>query len=331
MKKYGLILFAILILSACSPQPVQIDRNILYTQAAKTVFVQMTAASALTPSATATFTPVPTATITLTPVPSPTSIPPTPTWVAVQAGKVVAPIFLYTRIAGSRDDDPNYKWNSNVNIPPDAFRAQLQILKTNGYNSMTISQLTDAVRSGGQIPPNPFVVTFDNGSISTYTQGFKIMKEFGYVGTVYVVVGQMIGGGGMMSLDQMKEMLAAGWEFGSKGMTGIDLTKNHEAVGYEVASSRTELGKKLGLEIKSFSFPFGAMDDIINGGRVQTWGYQSAAGLGRSSDINSGNLFYLPRYEINKDMKYADFAALLPTPPAWIPTEVPVPTVEPTK
>ena len=206
----------------------------------------------------------------------------------------------------------------------------MELLNKNGYSSMTVTQLSDAVRKGGVIPPHPFVVTFDNSSISTYKLGYKIMKQYGFVGTVYVVVGQ-IGGGGNMTLDQMKEMVADGWEFGSKGMTGIDLTKNHESAGYEVSNSRTELGNKLGVEVKTFSYPGGATDDMINGARISQWGYQSAAGLGRSSDINSGVLYYLPRYELKKDMKIADFTAFLPAVPTWIPTEIPTPTVEPTK
>ena len=196
---------------------------------------------------------------------------------------------------------------------------------------MTVSQLVDAVNKGGQIPAHPFVATFDNASISTYTQAYKIMKEFGFVGTVYTVVGQIDGGAAMMSTDQMKEMVAAGWEFGSKGMTGIDLTKNHEAAGYEVATSRSELSTKLGVEVKTFSYPFGAIDDVINGSRISQWGYQSAAGLGNSSEINSGNLFFLPRYVIQKDMKYTDFASFLPAPATWIPTEIPAPTATPAK
>jgi peptidoglycan/xylan/chitin deacetylase (PgdA/CDA1 family) len=330
MKKYALGLLILIILVGCSPQSATPDRNMLYTQAAQTVFVQMTQASALTPSATATLTPIPTATITLTPVPSPTPVPPTPTWAAVQAGKVVAPVLLYYRIAGTTHDDPNYKWNSSVNIAPDNFKIQMQVLKTAGYGTMTVTQLADTVRKGGTIPPNPIVITFDTAAISTYTQAFQIMKQYGYVGTVYTVVGQ-IGGGGMMSLDQMKEMVAAGWEFGSKGMTGIDVVKNHDQAGYEISTSRVELGKKLGVEVKSYSYPGGAMDSIVNGSRVSGWGYQSAVGLGRSADINNGNLFYLPRYEIQKDMKITDYASILPVPPTWIPTEIPTPTVEPTK
>ena len=155
------------------------------------------------------------------------------------------------------------------------------------------------------------------------------MKQFGYVGTVYAVVGQ-IGGGGMMSLVQMKEMVAAGWEFGSKGMTGIDVVKNHDQAGYEISTSRVELGKLLNVEIKSFSYPGGAMDDIVNGARVSAWGYQSAVGLGRSADIENGILYYLPRYEIPKDMKITDFAAYLPVAPVWIPTDIPTATVVPT-
>ena len=330
MKKLIPALLIAFILIGCSPKKAtKVDSHLLYTQAAQTVFVKMTAASVLTPSVTTTFTPVPTATTTLTPVPSPTQIPATPTWLAMQPGKISAPIFLYYRIAGSAQDDPNYQWDSMYYIPPATFQTQLQMLKSAGYSSMTVAQLANAVRKGGNVPPKPFVITFDSAAVSIYTKAFPIMKELGYVGTVYAVVTQ-IDGGGMMTLNQIKELIAAGWEIGTKGMTAVNVIQNPDQAGYEISTSRTELTKKIGVEVTSYTYPGGITNDIINGNRISGWGFLSAVGIGRSSDINSNNLFYLPRYEMRKDTNYTTFASYLPVAPTWIPTEIPTATTVPT-
>jgi peptidoglycan/xylan/chitin deacetylase (PgdA/CDA1 family) len=323
MKKIFSILMTVvfLTLSACSAiQKTPVDENAIYTVAAKTVSVQLTSVAALTPSATLTSTPKPTLTPTLTPIPSATPLPPTPTWAPIAAGKVAAPIFLYYRVAGNTDDDPNYQWDGQYYISPNVFRQRLEVLKKAGYNSVTISQLVDVVRNGGTLPPHPFVMTFEAASISLYKVAYPIMKEFGYVGTVYAIVSQ-IDGKGMASTEQLKEMIASGWEVGSKGMTGIDLSSHHDQAGYEISTSRIELGKKLGVEVKTYSYT-GAMDSIINGARVSQWGYQSAVGVGKSYDITDGLLYYLPRYEMRNDLLIADFANLLPQVPANLPTQV---------
>lgn len=330
MKKFiPILLFIAALLAGCSTKKAKVDTNLLYTQAAQTVFVKMTQASVLTPSATATFTPAPTATITLTPIPSPTQIPPTPTWMAMEPGKITAPIFLYYRIAANVQDDPNYQWDSMYYIPPATFKTQLEMLKAAGYSSMTVSQLSNAVRKGGNVPPKPFVITFDSAAVSVYTKAYPIMKDLGYVGTVYAVVSQ-IDGGGMMTLKQIKDLIAAGWEFGTKGMTAVNVIQYPDQAGYEISTSRTELAKKLETDVTSYTYPGGITNDIINGNRISGWGFESAVGLGRSNEISSENLFYLPRYEMRKDTSYITFASYLPETPAWIPTEIPTATTVPT-
>ena len=326
MKKslFVILIISIVALTGCvGPQSQKKNTNELYTQVAGTVSVQLTEVAALTPSPTSTNTPEPTPTPTLTPIPSPTPLPPTPTWAPIAAGRVTAPILLYYRIAGSVDEDPNYQWESTANMSPSIFRQQLEVLKNAGYNTVTVSQLVDVVRDGGVLPPNPIVITFEGAPVSLYTQAYPIMKQFGFVGTVYAVVSQ-IDGKAMTTSAQLKEMIAAGWEVGSKGMTGIDLSANHEQAGYEISTSRIELGKLLGVEIKTYSYPGGALDDIISGARVSGWGYMSAAGLGKRSDITSGDIYYLPRYEIGRDMAISDFAGILPVKPATLPTQVTV-------
>ncbi|MCE1255452.1 MAG: polysaccharide deacetylase family protein, partial [Anaerolineae bacterium] len=137
------------------------------------------------------------------------------------------------------------------------------------------------------------------------------------------VVGQ-IDGKAMCTSPQLKELVAAGWEIGSKGMTGVDLTANPDSAGYEISTSRTELGKILGVEVKTYSYPGGVISDIINGVRVSGWGYLSAAGLGKRTDITTNDIYYLPRYEIFRDTTVDAFAGILPVKPSVLPTQVTV-------
>ncbi|MCE1252866.1 MAG: hypothetical protein LWX83_04865, partial [Anaerolineae bacterium] len=188
MKKslFVVLIISIVALTAClGPQSTKKNTMELYTQAAGTVSVQLTQVAALTPSPTFTNTPEPTPTPTLTPIPSPTPLPPTPTWAPIAAGRVTAPILLYYRIAGSVDEDPNYQWESPANMSPSIFRQQLDVLKSAGYNTVTVSQLAEVIRNGGVLPPNPVVITFEGAPISLCTQAFPIMKEYGFIGTVY--------------------------------------------------------------------------------------------------------------------------------------------------
>lgn len=324
MKKAFLLVIGLLILlMACSPsQEKTLGPNEIYTLAAKTVFVQMTQAAALTPSATPTPTLAPTLTPTIPPPPTNTPIPPTPTWTFNQAGKVTAPILLYNRIEDNNTDDANYHWESKINIPSDLFRQQMEILKTNGYTPIPISLLAKAVREGANLPDRPVVITFDVGAVGIYKKAFPIMKEFGFVGNLYITTNQL-DAGWMITTSEVKELVAAGWEIGSKGYTGIDLTSNHTKLSDEIALSRTTLEQKIGASVVSFSYPYGKIDDVV-GPRVADWGYSSAVGIFNTSEHTMNTIYYLARYEIRKDMTSEDFAAILPWKPEILPTTVPV-------
>jgi peptidoglycan/xylan/chitin deacetylase (PgdA/CDA1 family) len=318
MKKIILLVIVVSIgLVSCTPKSGPVDPYEIYTQAASTILAKMTENAVLTPSATITPSPEPTATASLTPIPSPTVPLPTPTWISYQPGKVTAPILLYNRIAGSTADDANYQWDSTAYIPPELFKLQMQILKDNGFQTITIAQLAKTIRNGGVLPPKPVVVTFDIGAVGVYTKAFPIMKELGFVGTVYLVANQ-VDAGWMLSAPQVKELIAAGWEIGSKGLNGnVDLTVDNTQISDEVARSKQVLEEKFGVPVKSFSYPFAKLDEMITT-RVAEWGYDDAVGVGRSFDHSANSLYYLMRSEIKKDQALVDFGAMLPFQPVIV-------------
>ncbi len=113
-----------------------------------------------TPTPSATFTPIPTE----TPIPTATVIP-TPTWETAGPGEVVAPILMY------HDVDPEKTTGIfSYNIHPETFAAQMQLLADLGYHTITARQLVAAIREGVPLPPNPIVITFDDGYLNVYEQ-----------------------------------------------------------------------------------------------------------------------------------------------------------------
>jgi len=268
-------------------------------------FATQTPTPTITPTPTATFTASPTPTLTLTPTVTPTWLPTataTPMWVVKGPGSIICPILLYHHIQTPDVSNEYY-------VTPEDFRAQMQALKDWGYTTIPISLLITAINEGAPMPEKPVVISFDDGDISVYTTAYPIMKEFGFVGVNYLV-GNRLESDGFMHVEQIKELMAAGWEVGSHSMTHTDLTQSPD-VGWELAQSKADLKKALGVKILSFAYPFGSKsEDIIN---KVSQNYVAGVGLGVYVEQTLGNIYYLWRRPIPYGIDMATFASYLPS------------------
>ncbi len=317
MKYIALIalLIGILILAGCNPSGITpVQQTAIADSIIQQIEVKQTAVVlALTP----TITPTPTATATATPTALPT---PTATWVSIpKQAKIIAPILLYHHIRET-------KIYGRYDISPDVFAAQMHLLKDWGYTSITISQLADTIRRGGQLPEKPVVITFDDGDLDVYQNAYPVMKELGFVGTFYIVANR-IGSEDFVDVPEITAMASNGWEIGSHSYSHLDLVKNYGSIEFEAAGSRQRLMDKLKVPINSFAYPFGAFEDNV-GRKVSGYGYTNAVGLGTSYIHNLYTLFYLSRMEIQGDWVEPDgeydmtrFAKILP----WSPVSTPIP------
>jgi peptidoglycan/xylan/chitin deacetylase (PgdA/CDA1 family) len=286
------------------------DANMIYTQAAQTVQVQITKVFLMTPSATVTITPEPTA--TETPTPLPTAVPTEP-WASVPAGNIKAPILLYTHITDDKKDNPYYQNDSKLDIPSDVFRKQMEAFKNAGYETITVSNLIETIYNGGELPPKPLLITFDGSTTGIYKKAFPILKELGYIANVYLLAGRMEGGG-VITVEQAKELADAGWEIGSKGMYGgINLVNDYGKTSQEAGLSKSTLEENLGFPINIFSYPYGAMDEQL-ARKVSQYGYRGAVGLGKSVEHGLNSIFYLSRLEITTETTLDELNALIPWP-----------------
>jgi len=251
-----------------------------------------------------------TATSTFTPSPIPTA-----SWVRQGPGSVSVPILLYHQIAES-------KTNSRYYTSPEKFDAEMKLLYNWGYSTITLEQMVKAIEEGADLPSQPVLLTFDDGDLNVYTTALPIMQKYGFTGVLYVVA-NYVGAPGYMDIDQLKEMIAAGWEVGSHSMNHLDLsTLEGKRQRYEIVESREILEAELGVPVLSFAYPYGLSNSSIVD-YAQFGGYTTGMSLGSSNTHGPNNLFLLQRHDVRGTWDLRQFAALLP----WQGDPVLLPTI----
>ncbi len=283
----------------------------LLAQPVPTAMIESTWTLSPLPSATETATPtqtfIPTETPTVTPTFTDTStltLTLEPQWYLQGPGDVVVPILLYHHIDTSPSDNAYY-------IPPLEFEKQMYILREWGYTTISVEMLVTAIKQGAMLPPKPIILTFDDGTKSTFTHALPIMQKYSFTGTSYIVYNYIGVNNNYMDVAQIRALAAAGWEIGSHSISHIDLTQHLERERDEIVDSRHKLEALLNVPIGSFAYPFGAYDRS-SVDYAHFAGYHAAMGLGLQTLQSDKNLFYLYRMEINRNIDLMAFASLLP-------------------
>jgi len=255
----------------------------------------------IAPTFTATPTVVPTETPTLMPTATnePTATP-TQVLVMVGPGPIHCPILLYHRIVPGQGDNP-------YNLTPEDFGSQMRYLSENGYSTISIEQLRDAIVNGAELPEKPIVISFDDGDISVYKNAFPVMQKYGFTGVAYLVT-TYLETEGYMKVRQVKELIRAGWEIGSHSARHQDVSKT-EYLDTEIVGSKADLEKLLDIKVRSFAYPFGAYSPTSMK-KVSEW-YSNAVGLGVPTIQKESNLYYLWRRPVDNGTTLDQFIEFL--------------------
>lgn len=169
------------------------------------------------------------------------------------------PILEYHMI----NDTPNIDAKS-YNVSPSDFKAQLDYLQQNGYNTITMQEFVLAREGKFNLPDNPIILTFDDGYADNYEVMMPILRAHNMKAVVYVIANEL-GKPGYLTIEQLREMQGRGIEIGSH-------TANHRPL---IGLSQKELFHEIGdskifiewsgiNEAGSLSYPNGLYsDDII--------------------------------------------------------------------
>lgn len=252
----------------------------------------------------------PGATVTPTATVPPT---PTPTLLPVPDGvfrTLKVPILMYHYVSElpPRAD----RVRRDLTVSPTDFRAQLAWLRDNGYTTVSLRELFDALAAGVPLPEKPVVLTFDDGYADNYTNAFPLLLEFGMRGTFFVLTDLVEERNrDYMTWEQLVEMQQAGMEIGSHTRDHPRLPGKPPAfIVSEVQGSADRLAERLGQPPTAFSYPHGRYDlGVIH--LVHEAGYRVAVTTEQGTTHTTGNLLTLKRVRIHGGYGPSDLARIL--------------------
>lgn len=236
-----------------------------------------------------------------TPTPAPTPEPtpePTPTPIDLNAEVLV---FCYHRF----EDRPK----DSLAIKPEEFEAQMQALKDQGIEVISMEDFLAWRRGEKSIPPKSAVITIDDGYMSGYTVAWPILKKFGYPFTMFIytdyVKGGARSGGQSMTWAQLGEMRDAGVDIQSHtaSHSALNAKKGKSDDEYrawletELAGSKQILEDQLGISVKALAYPYGLHNETVRQAATEA-GYEAAFTVYGQRNVHGGDPTLIGRYAI---------------------------------
>ena len=149
---------------------------------------------------------------------------------------------------------------------PDQFEAQMAYLADEGYTTITIDEMMDALENGTPLPEKPVIITFDDGYADNYEYAYPILKKYGFKATIFLIYDFTNTYPNYLTWDQIAEMKASGLvHFESHTMTHANLAEltSVDDLRHEIADSHDLLSEKLGYDMHYIAYPGGRVNEEI--------------------------------------------------------------------
>jgi peptidoglycan/xylan/chitin deacetylase (PgdA/CDA1 family) len=246
----------------------------------------------------------PTPTIVRRLAPTPTPLPmPTPDGTP---RRLVIPILMYHHIGVPGPGTDAIR--RDLSVSPANFEAQLRYLIERGYEPITLESLVLYLQLGRPLPPKPVVLTFDDGFRDNYTNAYPLLKEYGFVGTFFVITGFVDEGRPeYVSWAEIELMHANGMEIGSHTYTHPSLKgKSFDYIVWQVLGSKEAIEARTQEPVHFLSYPSGQYDQQVID-VLRSAGYWGAVTVEAGSLQSSERPFELKRIRVRGSYNLADF------------------------
>ena len=149
---------------------------------------------------------------------------------------------------------------------PDQFETQMSYLADEGYTTITIDEMMDALENGTPLPDKPVIITFDDGYADNYEYAYPILKKYGFKATIFLIYDFTNAYPNYLTWDQINEMKESGLiRFESHTMTHANLAEltSTDELRHEIADSHDLLSEKLGYDMHYIAYPGGRVNAEI--------------------------------------------------------------------
>jgi peptidoglycan/xylan/chitin deacetylase (PgdA/CDA1 family) len=187
------------------------------------------------------------------------------TAVAETSGKSWSvPVLCYHQFGPKKRANP-YKMSARQ------FSEELDWLKAQGYQAVTLSQIGAVLSGTGALPPKPVCITIDDGYASGWTVAGPVLKAHGFKAS-YFLEAKRQGRHGLLSWDQCRQMEKEGFEMGShtcfhsnlgRPAPGESVRDYRARLRMELVESKGILERELGHPVDWLAYPYGAFNPLV--------------------------------------------------------------------
>ncbi len=208
------------------------------------------------------------------------------------------PVLMYHRIGEPEDRYQISSWR---------FQQQLDWLQSNGYTTVTMSEVYDYMYAGGWLPARPVIITLDDGFASHWGAAAELDAR-GMRGVFFITLDQP-----RLADWQIRDLADRGHEIGSHTHLHGALTQYaDDSLWYEVSHSKQVLEAITGRPVEFFAYPYGEYDSRVIA-NVAAAGYRGAVAAWGGSYWSPDLRWNEPRIEIAGTLSLSEFAYLVET------------------
>lgn len=199
---------------------------------------------------------------------------------AALTGCESTPILLYHSVGEEYPDD---RWVSQHQL-----REQLELLLEQGYTVLTASELDAIELRGAPRPPQPIVLTFDDGYENFLLHALPVLEELNVGATLFVPTDRIGAsaeervslGARYLVWPELLGLEAEGVDIQSHSSSHPRMRDLADAEALEeLAGSKRILERELGHEVTVFAYPFGSVSPRLED-LAEEAGYESAHSVG---------------------------------------------------
>lgn len=192
----------------------------------------------------------------------------------------------------------------------ETFQRQMQWIKESGYRGLSVGE---ALRYPSE---RCVCITFDDGCETDLIAAASVLRDLGFRATFYVTAG-FVGTPGYLSLEQLLELDAAGFEIGCHSMTHPYLSDLSEAdMKREIIDAKLRIEEIVGHPIEHFSLPGGRYDSRTLK-MARRAGFRTVATSLFHANSPRINPYKLGRVAILRDTSLQEFAAICEGQGLW--------------
>jgi len=178
------------------------------------------------------------------------------------------PVLTYHHIL-KESENRNFR-NVSTTISDVQFNEQMDWLKENGYETITLDRLEQYVRGKINLPAKAVVITFDDGLKTSFLYAYPKLKEHGFKATNFVITSRITKGTqtfnpdylqflGQSEMNAMRDVFM--FESHTHRLHNLNGSKSHVLTNpYNVVKEDIKLSQNI-LGARYFAYPFGQYND----------------------------------------------------------------------